>query len=869
VQNINIVYKVDKSEVDRSNAAVNQAKALTDQLKKSAQDYGTTAQKANQQASGSIEAVKVKLAQLRAQIELTNRSDTKRLNDLTKQYKEAKRQVDEFNKSLKEQQDISKKSAANVNSAAGAFGNLYSAIKLVIGAQVVRELVDVTLEAARLQGQVETVGNAFAKQIPRSESLLFRLRKATHGTVTDLELMQRALKFQNFGADVQQLPELLEFAAVRAQQTGESIDYMVNSIVDGIGRKSILKLDNLGISASRLKEEFNGAALASKSVAEVSQGVANIMREELVKMGGYAENAGTKVEQLSVAINDLKIAASQKFEGSQVVQFFNDVVNGATLAVKAFPNVFQWKNLIPGYNVITSIQEFRENLQKVVQTQEANRQALEEYTEFEREANKEREKALGLAQLQIVGNVERINKANQEIEAFKKRNELLKENAFENSAQIEQGELAIKHYGFQIEKYEKLNELLKEYILSILNANKAEKDRLVTIKTLRDELEKLKKQREEATSINNTPELDRLQREIILLEDRILKISDNIAWQKKWTNQSAIDTAKKWEETAAIEAQTKAIERLNNQFKIDTIGKGSITENIDIENEPEDDQTITLANEQWTRFRIAMKKAFGETKQDMNELFKGLKEEVVNTGIDITASLLDSALNLELANQEVRLQNLRSFYDKQQNLAGNNERVKKELALREQRDTLKIQKEMAEKQKRANLNGILINTAASVAKTAAQLGFPAAIPFIAIALATGATQYAIASKQPTGFKDGVIDLKGPGTATSDSIPASLSRGESVMTAKETKGSKKTLEMIRAKTLDDTVLSRLAARARGSDGVSAFDDSRMVDILSKVAKNTAQSDFIKKGSQLYEVKKDNDQYKKLIRSKYGL
>jgi hypothetical protein len=850
VQNINIVYKVDKSEVDRSNAAVNQAKALTDQLKKSAQDYGTTAQKANQQASGSIEAVKVKLAQLRAQIELTNRSDTKRLNDLTRQYKEAKKQVDEFNKSLKEQQAVTQKSAANVNSAASAFTNMYSAIKLVIGAQVVRELVDVTLEAARLAGQVETVGNAFRRQIPNSESLLFRLQKATHGTVTDLELMQRALKFQNFGADVEQLPDLLEFAAVRAQQTGESIDYMVNSIVDGIGRKSILKLDNLGISASRLKEEFNGVALASLSVAEVSQGVANIMKEELQKMGGYAENSATTVDQLSVAIQELRIAAAKKFESGGIIQFFKDVVDGAKAAVQSF-----------SFDPLTWFQ----NNEKMVLGEVALKNAIQDVEAVKKQARGTDQERLDFIQQEINTRVQLVGKRNDEIASILKEYELVRDKTPYSDRLDILNETANSMALNRLEIQEQIR-LLAEYYESIKKVNEAESDQLVTIKTLNDDLAELKKQREEATSVNNKPELDRLQREIILLEDRILKISDNIAWQKKWTNQSAIDTAKKWEETAAIEAQTLAIERLNNQFKIDTIGKGSITENIDIENEPEDDQTVTLANEQWTRFRIAMKKAFGETKQDMNELFKGLKEEVVNTGIDITASLLDSALNLELANQEVRLQNLRSFYDKQQNLAGNNERVKKELALREQRDTLKIQKEMAEKQKRANLNGILINTAASVAKTAAQLGFPAAIPFIAIALATGATQYAIASKQPTGFKDGVIDLKGPGTATSDSIPAKLSRGESVMTAKETKGSKKTLEMIRAKTLDDTVLSRLASRARGSDGGSAFDDSRMVDVMTKVAKNTAQNDLVKKGSFIYEVKKESEALKTYIKSK---
>jgi hypothetical protein len=58
--------------------------------------------------------------------------------------------------------------------------------------------------------------------------------------------------------------------------------------------------------------------------------------------------------------------------------------------------------------------------------------------------------------------------------------------------------------------------------------------------------------------------------------------------------------------------------------------------------------------------------------------------------------------------------------------------------------------------------------------------------FAALAAAFSAVQIGmIASKQPPRFATGVIGLDGAGTATSDSIDAKLSRGESVMTAKAT------------------------------------------------------------------------------------
>src|SRR5690606_14702252 len=99
----------------------------------------------------------------------------------------------------------------------------------------------------------------------------------------ELNLMKRAVQGSNFDISLQSLPKLLEFAAVRAQQTGQSVDYLVDSIVTGIGRKSPLILDNLGISASQLREEMNGVSLASASVGEVAEAVGRI--------------AGTNLEQ--------------------------------------------------------------------------------------------------------------------------------------------------------------------------------------------------------------------------------------------------------------------------------------------------------------------------------------------------------------------------------------------------------------------------------------------------------------------------------------------------------------------------------------------------------------------------------------------
>src|SRR5690606_9458668 len=102
------------------------------------------------------------------------------------------------------------------------------------------------------------------------------LQRATAGTVDELSLMKRAVMAQNFGIPIENLGVLLEFASKRAQDTGENIDYLVNSIVMGIGRKSAMILDNLGITTTQLAEKLKSAGGEAASVADYAAAVGAI-----------------------------------------------------------------------------------------------------------------------------------------------------------------------------------------------------------------------------------------------------------------------------------------------------------------------------------------------------------------------------------------------------------------------------------------------------------------------------------------------------------------------------------------------------------------------------------------------------------------
>lgn len=103
----------------------------------------------------------------------------------------------------------------------------------------------------------------------------------------------------------------------------------------------------------------------------------------------------------------------------------------------------------------------------------------------------------------------------------------------------------------------------------------------------------------------------------------------------------------------------------------------------------------------------------------------------------------------------------------------------------------KLRKEAAEDQKRIAIITAIINTALAISKALADPGgLAGAVYAIAVGVA-GAAQIAAISQQSFA-KGGIAEFdggglaKGPGTGTSDSIPARISNGEAVINAKSTK-----------------------------------------------------------------------------------
>ena len=136
--------------------------------------------------------------------------------------------------------------------------------------------------------------------------ILDGLRQATHGTVTDIELMKAAVKFNDFKLPLDELGTMLAFAQQKAKDTGQSVDYMVDSIVTGLGRKSLMILDNLGLSAAEIKNKMAETGDMTKAVGE-------IIREQMAKAGDYVETAADRAAQANVSLQNKMEELGRKF----------------------------------------------------------------------------------------------------------------------------------------------------------------------------------------------------------------------------------------------------------------------------------------------------------------------------------------------------------------------------------------------------------------------------------------------------------------------------------------------------------------------------------------------------------------------------
>lgn len=187
-------------------------------------------------------------------------------------------------------------------------GTMATKLAGLLGQQA-SKLKDFALESARVGVEMAEQADGVTKAFNAMDNpnLLDNLRKATKGTVNDVQLMTAAVQANDFRIPLEDLGKYLEFAQLKAQQTGQSVDYMTNSIVTGLGRKSPLILDNLGISAAEISEK-------TKETGDFMKAVAEIVDTQLAAAGETYISAADRAAQKTVELQN-----AQKALGDEIL----------------------------------------------------------------------------------------------------------------------------------------------------------------------------------------------------------------------------------------------------------------------------------------------------------------------------------------------------------------------------------------------------------------------------------------------------------------------------------------------------------------------------------------------------------------------
>ena len=206
-----------------------------------------------------------------------------------------------------------------------------SAVQKLTGS--ISETIDKSIELAE---SADGITHAFEKI--GTVDYLQELRTATKGTVSDIELMQAAVKAKDFRIPLEDLGKYLSFAQLKAQQTGQSLDYMVDSIVTGLGRQSPQILDNLGLSASEISEK-------TKETGDFMKGVASIVEKNLAEAGETYISAADRAAQRTIELENAQLALGKAL--LPIKEEFTDIYGQIQVgAIKAIKYLVEHRNTL-------------------------------------------------------------------------------------------------------------------------------------------------------------------------------------------------------------------------------------------------------------------------------------------------------------------------------------------------------------------------------------------------------------------------------------------------------------------------------------------------------------------------------------------
>jgi len=215
---------------------------------------------------------------------------------------------------------------------------------------------------AEKAAKTETMAKAFdamAKKAGLSVGTLDRLRRATGGTVEEMDLLRLSNNALLLGlaSTEDQFAELFEISRKLGRALGLDTAQAVESLVTGLGRQSIAMLDNLGIMVraddayKKFADSLNKTVSELTAVERKTAFLNDAMTQSRKKVGELGEQDDDLAEsgaRVSVAFDNagksiggfldpfLKLMNSTSAQGAELVSFIFDLGSGAAFQSGGF-----------------------------------------------------------------------------------------------------------------------------------------------------------------------------------------------------------------------------------------------------------------------------------------------------------------------------------------------------------------------------------------------------------------------------------------------------------------------------------------------------------------------------------------------------
>ena len=247
----------------------------------------------------------------------------------------ARQEVDKLNVKMAQADNVAGDFQRKVGQYPTTFTPAIGAIRQLVGAfglvEGLRIGFDFTKESLDLAREAKGVEFAFARLGEEGQEAFEKVRESTRGLLSDLDIRRSLVEFDNFNISLAETDTLFEFLSVRAAQTGQSVDKLKDSLVEGLSKESKLRIDNLGISASELNDELS-------KTPDFVQAVANIAKREVAEAGDILDSAANSQEQFNAALENAKIAFGELVagDGFNFFSLLTDQISKITQGIKLF-----------------------------------------------------------------------------------------------------------------------------------------------------------------------------------------------------------------------------------------------------------------------------------------------------------------------------------------------------------------------------------------------------------------------------------------------------------------------------------------------------------------------------------------------------